>query len=204
MEKLDKLFRIGAVRMRAKDGSNRQLIVEHRVGRDAGCFRFEDLMSKSTLQDEYKKECVRFSRKFRDKEDYEEVTEALYRDKCTVLRNGIRGFRTDIEKLYTAASIKPLMTWIPTTEKKSEDVFYIQAMVDVQTLKLAVGEPEDLMFYLWSTAKKTKSMAETYHESVDIAKVNSKLPMSKDLAHQLDKIANGDVDDRPPLLEFKG
>lgn len=160
-------------------------------------------MDQSGLKDQLKKEFVNCSRKFRNTDDFEEVTNALKRARHAILRNSIRSFRVSLENRYMEAyGIKPLMSWIPSSDKKVEDVFYIQAMVDARTLKLVVGEPEDLMFYLWATAKKTKSMAETYHESVDIAKVNAKLTMDKSISAELGRIADGNVEDRPALLEF--
>ncbi len=201
LEKMDRLFRISPVRVKAQDGSNETVIIEHRIGKEAGYFTLRDLMEKLGFEKEHAEFMKEMLRQIKNPNERKEVTDAHYVHEKRRANRLVSEYRKHVETMYSllARPLLPAMTFVPVTDR--EDAFYIQGIVRADDHTLVVGEPEDL--YRWTEAVycKTKIWADLNKRAESQAKALMRFPgLNKDIRHRLGQITQGEI---PAALEFK-
>lgn len=202
VHKLDRYFRIDPVNIKAKDGSDRKLIIEHRIG-PSMLFSKGDLLKKTGLEKEYFDTCMQLEKKFRDRDAFDKLCEQVFRGTKAKLTLWLRSYRAWLREYYAGQGIQPVMVFAP---KHGHDnhVLYIQAFIDLNNSKLVAGDVADLALWAETTSVWTKSAADRYADAVQVAKNILKLPgVNPDMKARLSLLVNGQYD-RKMLLEYHG
>lgn len=192
--KLDRLFRIDPVKVKAKDGSGDVVVVEHRIGKDGGSFTINALMDKLGLEREYLDIISDLEKKFRDREKFKEISDRIYTGQKAKCNNAVRSYRKFLEQFYEnqLRPLFPMFSFVPVSDKA--DALYIQGLLDCETLKLVVGDVTDDASWAETTFTKTKRWADLNAKARRTAKALIALPgVNKDLAERLHLIAKGEM-----------
>lgn len=197
MEKLDKLFRIPPVRVKARDGTSDQIVVEHRIGKEAGAFTADDLMSKLGFEDEYLKLVTDLEKKFRDREKFKKLESKVYVGERAKMNRLIGKYRRHLETFYGnyERPLLPMFAFVPVSDKS--DGLYLQGLLDAENFKLVVGDPQDDALWCETVFLKTKRHADLNARAKRTAKALISCPgVNKDLAHRMRLLADGEVQGR--------
>lgn len=190
---MDKLFRINPVRARTKDGET--VTIEHRIGKEGGAFTKNALMDKLGLEKEYYDMVSELEKKFRDRERFKRLCEDTHRGQIAKMHSAVKAYRKYIEQFYANHHPRPLVpmfAFVPISEKA--DGLYVQGLLDEESLKLVVGEPEDDALWSETVFTNTKRMADLNARARRVAKALLGLPgLNKDIAHRVQAIAQGNV-----------
>ena len=200
--RIDRLFRISPIKVKAKDGSNEQVAIEHRLGTDAGFFTGAELMKKLGLEDEYAEYVLDMQKKIRDKDRLKEVLDDKYRLLKSKMNRVVSDYRKYLEQFYGnyARPLLPMFAFVPVAEKA--DGLYLQGLADENTLKLVAGDPEDAIRWCETVFSKTKNWADLNKRAETQARALLSLPhLNKDLKHRAQVIAQGRL---PGRLSFNG
>ncbi|MGH9389872.1 MAG: hypothetical protein ACRD1Z_09665, partial [Vicinamibacteria bacterium] len=153
---MDKLLRLGApVKKKALDNGE-QVTVEHRMGKD-GALTALALMDRLGLEQEYHDYVKDLEKKFRDRDKFKRLREDFYRGQREKMNGVVRKYRRYLETFYGNSPTRPLLpmlAFVPISDKA--DGLYFQGLLDVETLKLVVGEPEDEELYNETIFIRTK------------------------------------------------
>lgn len=199
--KIDRLFRISPVKVKAKDGSNELIPIEHRLGRDAGYFTGQDLMKKLDLENEFSEYVLDMQKKIRDKDRLKEVLDDKYRLLKGKMNRVVSDYRKYLEQFYGnyPRALLPMFAFVPVGEKM--DGLYLQGLADDATLKLVAGDAEDATRWCETVFSKTKKWADLNARAESQAKALLALPgLNKDLKHRIQVIAQGKM---PARLTFE-
>lgn len=198
---MDGLFRIGPTRIKAKDGSGRSFIIEHRVGKAVTSFRFGDLMKKSGMEKHYSKQCARIQRRITDEDEAVSLMDAVYAANKKRLNAMISRYRKVLVALYKDQGIAPCMSFVPVND--TDSALYIQGFVD-EKLKPVAGAVSDLASYTETTYSRTKALRDKNEEAQKIAREILKLPnVNKDVQLRMGMVVKGKLEFNPSLLMMK-
>lgn len=205
MEKMDGIFKTSPYKAKARDGSGDSIALEHRIGKDAGAPTIEELMKKLGLNDEYSAFAVSMQRKLKnDEENLEKVLTEKLRILRSKANHTVSSYRRRLEEFYGKYPSRPLLpmfAFVRTGER--EDGLYIQGLLDAESHKLVIGEPEDDLLWCETVFQKTKSFADLNHRAELTAKALASLPgINKDLKFRAHRIGNGELPEK--RIEFKG
>jgi hypothetical protein len=193
---LDRFFRIAPVKYKAKDGSGRTVVVEHRIGRAAGHFTKNDLMLKTGLEQEYSEDCSQMARRIKDRKSLRRWEKGEYTRQQGRMGRMVDSYRKFLAQFYEVQGLVPRMVFVPHDK---DNIIFIQGLVNTGTHSLVAGEAEDTAAWTDATQRKNKPSHERYEESIAQAKALLRLPsINKDLEHRLRLLASGEL---PPLLE---
>lgn len=201
---MEKLFRIDPITVRAKDGSDTKLIIEHRVGSQLATFGRADLFKRVGLEAEYFDTCLKLEKKFRDRDLFNKLSDKILSGEKRKLDGWIRNYKHYLELFYKDQGLLPLVGFVPVPAKNGEveTVLFIQAMVSIETSKLMVGEVNDLALWSEATAVWSKPIADKHNDAIKVAKMILKLPhVNKDIQSRMSLVVSGDVS-RAGLLEY--
>lgn len=197
---LDRLFRIAPIKYRAKDGSGKVLIVEHRLGRAAGFFTDVQLLKRTGLEKEYSDMLRKLQRKITNSQEFESLSESLWATQKRKLSNMMRGFKKMMASFYASQDATPCMTYVPVDDQGTMG-FYIQALVDSSSYSLLAGEPEDAGLWNEVTAVREQSHVNLYDRAIKAAKQLMRLPsVNKDIQHRMKLLCSGDIPGSVKLL----
>lgn len=197
MAKLDRLFKISPMRVKAKDGSGDTVIVEHRIGKAAGAFTSADLMNKLGLEDEYFEIVKDLEKKFRDRKKFQNIADKIYSGQKEKLGRIVSRYRQHLDEFYGShpRPLMPMFAFVPISEK--EDALYLQGLLDEQTLKLLIGDPEDDALWSETIFLKTKTFADLNARAKKVARALMSHPnINKDLVYRMEFISKGQVPDK--------
>ena len=190
---LEKLFRTPPVQYKAKDGTGRKVIVEHRIGAKAGSFRKTDLMYRTKLEKEWQDLYNKYQNRLRDRKEFERIMDSCWKTQCDKLQKLIRSYRTYLEKFYVAQRLFPLFAYVPI-DGSDEMGLYIQALVDVETEALVAGDANDVALWTEVTQVRTLPIKKRNDMSLRIAKQLMKLPgVNKDIQHRMKLVVTGNL-----------
>ncbi|MGH9388969.1 MAG: hypothetical protein ACRD1Z_05085, partial [Vicinamibacteria bacterium] len=134
---------------------------------------------------------------------FKRLREDFYRGQRDKMNGVIRKYRRYLETFYgnnPARPLLPMLAFVPISDKT--DGLYFQGLLDADTLKLVVGEPEDEELYNETIFIRTKPQADLNARVKRASKVLSGMPgINKDIAHRAALLASGQVPDR---IEWKG
>jgi hypothetical protein len=202
LAKMDRLFRISPVKMKAQDGSGTMITVEHRIGKEAGFFTLRDLMEKLGLEQEHADFIKDMLRQIKNPDERKEVTDAHYTRQKAKAMKVTSDYRRHLELFYGnyPRPVLPAISFVPVTD--NDNALFIQGLVDSSSYELLVGEAEDIYRWTETVFTKTKKWADLNKRAELQAKALLKCPgINKEIRHRLDSIKNGEI---PPKLEFGG
>lgn len=194
---MDRLFRISPAKVKAKDGSNELITIEHRIGRDAGAFTSNDLMKKLGLEEQYAEYVLDMQKKIRDEERCKEVLDDKYRLLKSSVNRVVQDYRAYLEKFYAGypRPLIPLFAFVPIGDR--EDGLFIQSLADLATYKLVVGDPEDHECWSEKVAVKTKPSHDMFVRAQQTAKALLSHPgLNKDLRFRAGLLAQGKMPEK--------
>lgn len=200
---MDRLFRIPPMKARAKDGSNETIIIEHRIGRDAGFFTREHLMDKLGLEADYKDYCKELEKKIHNSDHKKEMMTDRYKSLKSKCNRVVQDYRKYLERTYAGNSTRPLLpmfAFVPVDDK--QDGLFLQGLLDEATYKLVLGDPQDDVAWCEVTFSQTKKFADLNKRAENTAKALVSHPgLSKELRYRIQAIANGKL---PEKLTYNG
>lgn len=190
---IDKMFRIPPAKVRARDGSNRTITVEHRIGSALTYFTQENLLRRTGLEKEWSDSYKKLDSRITNKKDLIEVTDAMWGQAKQKLRRMISSTRKFWSGFYAGQKALVRATFVPVDDKGTFGLF-IQSLVDANTRALLVGEPEDLGLWNEVTAVREKAHVDNWNEAIMSAKQLLRLTtINKDLQNRMKLVASGDV-----------
>jgi cytochrome c1 len=202
LSKMDRLFRISPLKVKAADGSGQLITVEHRIGREAGFFTLRDLMEKLGLEDEHAQFIKDMIKQIKNPDERKEVCDAHYVRQKSKAQKVVSDYRKHMEVFYGnyARPLLPALGFVPVTD--GDLGLYVQGLVDANTYELLVGEAEDIYRWTETVFTKTKKWADLNKRAELQAKALMKCHgISKDIRHRLQAITQGEI---PPRLGFAG
>src|SRR5262245_1951060 len=205
LKKMDKLFRLTtAVRIKAKDGSNETITIEHRIGKDAGFFTREHLMEKLGLEADLQEFHHELEKKMKihDKDRLKEMMREHHKALKGKCNRAVQDYRRYLESYYGNAPrpLLPAFAFVPVNDKT--DGLYIQCLLDESSLKLVIGEAADDVLWCEVTFSQTKKFADLNRRAESTAKALMSHPgLNKDLRHRIAAIADGRM---PEKLNYNG
>lgn len=197
LAKLNKLFQISPVKVKAKDGSGDVVVVEHRIGKEGGALSSKDLMLKLGLEEEYAGMYRDLANKFKDRAKMLQLADRLYAGQLGKMRKIVQRYRSYLEQFYGAhpRPLLPMFAFVPITD--TTDGVYIQGLLDAESLKLVVGEPEDDALWNETIFTKTKTFADLNARAKRAARALMSHPnLNKDIAYRMEFISKGQVPDK--------
>jgi hypothetical protein len=193
MKTLERKFRIGAHRLRARDGSRRNFTLEHRMGRMGGAFNESDLMELLGMADVFFKRAKQIDKKFPNRDFFNDITKSLFETQRRSARNAVTSLRGFFNRFYAPQGIKVIMTFVPVPGEKEPRV-YIQGFYDESTLKPVLGDPEDIALALQTKNTHLKPLAEEYALNRKVAKQMLTLPgVTKSAKERLLLVTSGQL-----------
>lgn len=200
---MDRLFRIPPIKRKAQDGSNDQVTVEHRIGRDAGAFTREHLMEKLGFETEYKDYCKELNKRIHNNDNLKEMMADRYKTLKGKINHVVTSYRHFLETFYrnyTARPLLPLFAFVPISDKS--DGIFIQGLLDATTYKLIIGDPKDDVAWCEKTFSQTFKQKQLNERAEATAKALMLHPgLTKDLKYRVQAIANGNL---PEKLTYNG
>ena len=182
---MDPLFRIPPTRYKAKDGSGRVMVVEHRVGQAVIAYTKAQLMRKIGLEKEYRDLMKSFQSRITKADDLKELADSLWTTQSGKLKTIQSNYRKFLRDFYTPQGGTVRFGGVPLDESGTLG-YFIQAIVDQKTRALLVGEADDLALWNEVTAIREKSHRDLYDDAVLSAKAMLKLPnLNKDLQNRM-------------------
>ena len=197
LAKLNRLFQIAPVKVKARDGSGDIVVVEHRIGKDGGALTSKDLMSKLGLEAEYAELYDDLQKKFKDRDKMRQLADKLYSGQLSKMRKIVQKYRSYLEQFYAAhpRPLLPMFAFVPITD--TTDGLYLQGLLDEGSLKLVVGEPEDDALWNETIFTKTKTFADLNARAKRAARALMSHPgLNKDIAYRMEFISKGQVPDK--------
>lgn len=191
---MDKIFRIPSpVKKKTVDDPDRQVVVEHRIGHVVAYFTQKELLRKTGLEKEWMEEYRRLDSRITNKIELKKVTDATWANKKQVLRRLCSGFRKHLDRIYYPQGAMARCTYVPMDENGTMG-YYIQALVDVRSRALLVGDPEDLALWNEVTAIRERAHVNNWEEAMASAKQLLKIPsINKDIQSRMKFILSGNV-----------
>lgn len=185
---------------RAKDGSGRKVIIEHRIGKTTASFAKKQLLNKVGLEKEWREQCKMLQRRITNAKEWEKLCDALYTSQMKKLGGMIGSYRKFLNNFYGTQGISPCLTYVPVDGSGSFGI-YIQALIDEKTRMLVAGEPEDLALWSEVTASREKSHVDMYDNALLVAKGLLRLSsVNKDIQARMQLVTRGEVPNSPFLL----
>jgi len=197
-----KLFALPrAVEDRSLVGHGKKIVVEDRIGLDAGSMSAHDMLVATGRHNDWKKACAEEKSKYKgDIEGYKARCDELYADFIRQIKGACKRFREEREQFYASQDLCPRMAWIQYGDKKKEMVFAILAMVEVSSRKLAYGDPKDYRLYLQAITSRTKEAHDAYDAAINDARVFKAMGIAdKSTVHALELIIKGESPEVPAL-----
>jgi hypothetical protein len=189
---LDKLFRIPPVKKKSIEDSSRSIVVEHRIGRMVAFFTKENLLRKTGLEKEWADEVEKLQARITNKKLLDNLTDSTWDTKKRVMKCMVTGIRSYWNRVYAEQGCLVRASFVPVEDGKLG--FYIQALVDMKTRALVMGDPEDLALWNEVTAIREKSHVNSWNEAMLSAKALLKLPsLNKDIQSRMKIVLSGDV-----------
>ena len=198
--KVDPMFRIPPVKRKVryrKKSKQRQVIIEHRVGKDAGFFTREKLMSHLGLEKEYTSLSKRVVRKMSSTSDIDELTRSLYSKKKDVVNRYISEYRRYLNRFYEDQGLRVAFYFVPVRSK--ETGIYIQGLVDLETRELLVGDEFDHALANEQRFVKSKSIYNEHIDAIEDAKVLMLTSKDQDIKSRMKLIVSGKLNHIPAL-----
>lgn len=197
---MEKLFRTPPVKYKAKDGSGKRVIVEHRVGKVSGAFRKKDLLMRTKLEKEWTDLYAKYQKKIRDRREFEKIMDGMWKTQCDKLQRMIRAYRVYLEKFYASQEAFPMFIYVPIDDMGTMGL-YLQGLLDANSESLLVGKPEDAALWTEVTQIRTKPIKERNLMSLRVAKQLMKLPgVNKDIQHRMKMVTSGNLPNSPRMI----
>lgn len=185
---------------KAKDGSGRRVIIEHRIGKTTSHFTKKQILNKVGLEKEWREQCRSLQRRITNIKEWESLCDSLYGTQMKKLGAMVTHYRKFLTKFYSTQDIVPCLTYVPVDGSGTFGI-YVQALVDAKTRMLVAGEAEDLALWSEVTASREKSHVDMYDVAVSVAKGLMRLSsVNRDIVHRMTMVAKGDVPNSPFLL----
>lgn len=196
---IDRLFRIAPVKKKARGDASRVVIVEHRIGKDAGAYTRPRLMDRTGLEQEWLDTMTKMEKKYRDRKRFETLSDVVYSGQKAKLSSWLRSWKQYIVRFYENQGLKPLASFVPIND--SEWGIYIQALIDIDSRDLVVGDTMDYALYAESVYSATRGVAIMNRECIQMAKTIMKLPgVNKDIQNRMNLVAKKQLKGRPHML----
>lgn len=201
---MDRLFRITPAKVKAKDGSNEIITIEHRIGKDAGFFTREHLMEKLGLEKDLQEFHHELEKKMKihDKDRLREMMREHHRALKGKMNRVVQDYRRYLETFYSnyPRPLLPMFAFVPVNDKT--DGLYLQGLLDDATYKLVIGDPADDVAWCEITFSQTKKFADLNKRAENTAKALVSHPgLNKDLQYRIAAIAHGNM---PEKLTYNG
>lgn len=200
---MDRLFRISPSKAKAVDGSGEWIIIEHRVGKEAGHYTVKHLMDKLGLEEQYAEYVKEMQKTIRDEDRLKEILAGKYRVLRGAVGRTVTEYRNYLRKFYAnrPRPLSPMFAFVPI-EGTNEEGLYIQALQDTATLKLVVGKADDDGKWCEKLFVRTKAAADMNRHAEQSAKALLSHPgINKDLRFRVGQIAQGKL---PEKLGYGG
>lgn len=199
---MDRLFRITPAKVKAKDGSNEIIPIEHRLGRDAGYFTRRHLMDKLGLEQDYADYVTDMQKKIRDQQRLKEICAGMHKVLKSKMNRVVSEYRRYLETFYGnyPRPLLPMFAFVPVNDK--EDGLFFQGLLDEASYKLVLGDPADDVAWCEITFSQTKKFADLNKRAENTAKALVSHPgLNKDLRYRIAAIAQGKL---PEKLTYNG
>ena len=204
VSRINRLFKIDPVKVKARDSSSETILVEHRIGKEGGVYTANALMDKLGLEKEYYDYVSELEKKFKDRKRFEALSTQFYRgqkDKMTRITGKYRRFLETFYGNYPRPLL-PMFAFVPVSDKT--DGIYIQGLLDLDTLKLVVGTPDDDALWAETVFTKTKRFADLNQRARKTARALSAMPgINKDVSRRMLEIAQGNVPEHRLMFQEK-
>ena len=189
---LTKEFHIPPTYVKAKDGSGRKFLVEHRIGKEAGSYSVQDIMKRLKIDDELHTICQEWQRTIRGNPKRLQQALRMERKRAEARsRNAVSAFSRHLAKHYEDQGLKPLMSFVPTDEHESG--VYIQGLVD-NTGTPVVGDAQDVALWSEQNYAGTRNAAIKNKEACVVARRLLNLPgVNDDLKERLNRVLSGEA-----------
>lgn len=205
VEKANKHWRISAMKVRSLDGMNKELVLEHAVGRGRGLIMTQALNTLG-LRDLYLKKVDEIRKKWKgDTQAFEAEDEIWKKHYNSRVRAAFTKAIEEWKKFYLVQDLEPCATWIPTGDKDKGSMFSIWAMVSASSRKLCFGTDADYAKYLWVIKKQTQMAHDKNREITRDTQEYLKMGHAgKEVAHFLSQMVKGEIPSAvPPALGFE-
>lgn len=202
VEKMDRLFKISPVKMKAQDGTGQMITIEHRIGKEAGVFTMRDLMEKLGFEAEYAQFMKDMLRQIKNPDERKAVCDSYYSKQKSRARAVVLEYKKHLEYFYGNYSrpVLPAFAFVGVSDQDS--ALYMQGIVDAETYELLVGEPEDIYRWTETVYSKTKNFADLNKRAELQARALMKCPsINKEIKNRLHAITQGQL---PEKLGFSG
>jgi len=187
LDKIDKLFRIPLVRVKAKDGSGDQIPIEHRIGSAAGWYPADSLMERLGFERQYADICSKERGRYTKSDNWEVVSNALYEDFRSKMGRIVTSYRKFLEEFYLnqPRPLLPMFSFVRIGDKGRG--LYIQGLRDTQTLTPVVYDKiDDVLSWADTQRGLTRKAHERYIQMHQTLKATLALPgVNKDIQHQI-------------------
>jgi len=191
----------GPVKRALKDGSNEQVSVQHRFGRDGGCLTKSKLFALLGFEREYAEFLAKQKRNLTEKGNLDMVARAVKKSLNSRMLRVVSEVRKILEVFYMALPrpLLPMFAFVPVAEK--EEGLYLQGLQDASTdLPVYFIDFRDVRLWTDKTFASTKKQADMNARSRRTARQSMGLPgINKDLVFHFKQIADGIV---PPKLGY--
>lgn len=202
LSRMDRLFKISPLKVKAADGSGQTITVEHRIGREAGFFTLRDLMEKLGLEEEHVRFMKDMLKQIKNPDERKDVCDAHYVRQKSKAQKIVSDYRRHMEIFYGnyPRPLLPAIGFVPVAD--SELGLYVQGIVDANNYEVLVGEPEDVYRWTETVFAKTKKWADLNKRAELQAKALMKIHgISNEIRHRLKAITQGEI---PQRLGFTG
>lgn len=191
---LDRLFRKPASRHLAKDGSGRQIFVEHKIGKEVAAYSSDKLMEKTGLLKDWMQFVDRFGGKISDKAEKNKFVDDQLRTRRRQLSMWVRSYRHFLTRFYRVQGVLPRFAIVPVSDDARDTALYIQALVDIKTKNLVAGDVNDLAAWAEQVKVRTQAIRDLNEDAEDQAKAILRMPnINKDLAHRMKLLLKGEL-----------
>lgn len=184
------MWRIQPVKITARDRADRTYIIEHRIGRAGGALTLQEIMDRLGITDEMEKRIYEIKRLFKKNPDYEK--DLVLREKANAKGAGngvVRRFEMALVAFYAPQGLRPRCGFILDTDGKKK--FFIQGLVDAQTLALVRGDAKDVKEWSMSEFNVSRAGRDRNFEATEQAKALLRLPgINADIRESLMLLVN--------------
>lgn len=191
---IDALYRISPTPKKVRDGKGRTLevILEHRIGAEGGCFTIDELWQEAKLGTDFEVVKRKALKRFEKDPDLASDIISAHRNRLMRrLQDAIKAWRKYLNDLYKSQGVEVCAEWVDDAKKGK--VIFIQGLVDTETMTPVYGDFEDVYLMAKSVYQSTKGAADKNQKARQIAHQAMALPnVNKDLRERFRLIAKGE------------
>jgi len=184
------MWRISPVKIAARDRSDHTYVIEHRIGKAGGSLTIQEIMDRLGITDEMEKRIYDIKRLIKKNPDYEK--DLILREKQNAKSTAnkvVRRFGDALLAFYAPQGLRPRCGFIMDTDGKNK--FFIQGLVDSQTLAPVRGDVKDLTEWSQSEFTASRSGRDRNFQATEQSKALLRLPgINTDIREALHLLVN--------------